>query len=90
MVRRLVCLYLSLTLPGCQTLGPTPPKIYPLSYIWNGKIYIGDSKRMGVAQSLTSPAIMCSDPAFDRMACMNVEDYTALMQYFIQAACVNQ
>jgi len=86
------CLYLQLiaNLLACQTLQPATPKQTPLSAVWDGRIYLGDSHRLGVAQSLVSPVVGCADPSFDRMVCMSVEDYTALMQYFLQAACVNQ
>lgn len=86
----LVFLNIILTLPGCQTLQPAPKQPYPVAAIWNGKIYMGDSNRLGVAQSLTAPVIGCREAAFDRLICMSIEDYTALMQYFILSACVNQ
>jgi len=79
-------LYLSL---GCQTLQPQKIQI-PIATIWDGKIYVGDSVRLGVARNKVDPVVACSDPAFNRMICMTLEDYTALMQYFIQAACVSQ
>lgn len=80
-----------LALTGCQTLWPKPePAPVPISQLWNGKIYFGNSKFFGVSQTLRSPVISCADQEFDKMVCMSVEDYTTLMQYFVQAACVNQ
>lgn len=82
--------YCLMNLLACQTPQTQPKVQAPLTSMWAGKIYVGDSLRLGVAQSKLSPVVGCSDPQFDRMICMGVEDYTALMQYFIQAACVNQ
>lgn len=90
-LRWIVWLNLSASILGCQTLAPLSPtntKV-PLLTLWNGRIYLGDSRRLGVATSLASPVISCSSPEFDKMACMSVEDYTALMQYFLAAACSN-
>lgn len=89
-MRWVVLVYFMNILAGCQTLQPAPKQQYPISQIWAGKIYVGDSKRQGVAQSLLSPVVSCTSVDFDRMVCMSLEDYTALMQYFIQSACVNQ
>lgn len=89
-MRWLLCLYLIALFTGCQTLQPAPRQQFPIANIWAGKIYLGDSKRLGVAQSSVSPVIACGSSEFDRIVCMTVEDYTVLMQYFIQAACVNQ
>lgn len=82
--------YFMFVLSGCQTLWPATKTQTPVSQLWNGKIYIGDSRRFGVAQNSKAPVVGCAEPQFDRMICLTVEDYTALMQYFLQAACVNQ
>lgn len=69
---------------ACQTI--TPTKI-PLANIWNGRVYVGDSLRLGVSRNAIDPVVACSSQEFNHMICMSAEDYTALMQYFLEASC---
>lgn len=86
----IVYLYITACGFSCQTLLPKQKQqIFPIT-AWNGKIYVGDSKRLGVSRSPKEDPVLCKDQAFDRMVCMSLEDYTALMQYFLQAACTNE
>lgn len=89
-MRQVALLYLMVWLCGCQTTQSAPKAQMPLTAVWNGRIYLGDPTRHGVARSPLEQPVDCSSAEFSRMVCLSVEDYTALMQYFIQSACVNQ
>lgn len=87
MIRWLVFLNFIAYFTACQTTEPAKLSCPPVD-AWNGKIYMGDSHRFGVARSVASPVISCGAIEFNRMMCMSVEDYESLLQYFIRTTCV--
>lgn len=86
----LVYLNLTVALISCQTLQPTPKPAVSITSVWDGKIFLGDTKQCALVRAQSGSVIKCDAPDFDRMVCMSLEDYTKMMEYFLQAACVNQ
>jgi hypothetical protein len=76
---RLIPLIISLGLVACQTTKPPEP--------WSVKVYSGDPKRLGLARG--ADFVQCSDAAFDKMVCMNSDDFSAMIGYLLKRECVD-
>lgn len=71
----LVCLNLMASFTACQTTRNST---------WDGKVYLGDSQRLGVARTPFLPVISCSAPEFDTMICMPAPDYESMLQQMVR------
>lgn len=85
MIRWLVCLNFMVSSVACQTT--EKPPFCPQASPWDGKVYMGDSKRLGVARSPLLPVTECKDPQFDKMICMTSDDFQSLITHFEDLTC---
>jgi hypothetical protein len=77
--------YIFTALAGCQTLSKDD-----LEKDLKVKIYVGDSKRQGLAQTPKDEILSCTRPEFDQMICMTGADFSKLIKRLLDAQCPTQ
>lgn len=51
---------------------------------WGGKIWAGDSKKIGIARAQDAEFIAASDPAFDQYLAISYADFRSLFATYVQ------